>query len=185
MRFLTRRLETAGFDTFSFGYRSLKDPFDQVAGRLAALIEAERLDGIVAHSLGGIISLRSLAQLTTARGGRLVLLGTPLVGSHVAGRIAGWPLGDRLLGAARGPLTEPLAAVDTGWQVGQLAGSRRLGLGVLAGGYREAGDGSVAVRETRAAFLADHRTLPVSHSGLLLSRRVADLAIRFLRRGRF
>ena len=33
--------------------------------------------------------------------------------------------------------------------------------------------------------LAGHRVLPDSHTGLLLDRRVADLAAGFLRDGRF
>lgn len=46
-------------------------------------------------------------------------------------------------------------------------------------------DGTVAVRETLLPGLSAHRTLAVSHSGLIFSRAVAAQAIAFLRNGAF
>jgi hypothetical protein len=43
----------------------------------------------------------------------------------------------------------------------------------------------VAVAETWLAGARDHVTLPVSHTGLLFSKRVADAVVEFLRSGRF
>jgi hypothetical protein len=43
----------------------------------------------------------------------------------------------------------------------------------------------VSVAETKVPGLADHLELPVSHTGLVLSRKVADAIDAFLRSGRF
>jgi hypothetical protein len=46
-------------------------------------------------------------------------------------------------------------------------------------------DGTVCLEETRVQGQTAHLVLPVSHSGLLFSRRVAEAACAFLREGRF
>jgi hypothetical protein len=66
-----------------------------------------------------------------------------------------------------------------------IAGSRPIGLGWIAGGIGGPGDGTVAVAETRVTGLADHCVLPVSHSGLVLSRAVVRNTVQFLETGRF
>jgi len=49
----------------------------------------------------------------------------------------------------------------------------------------EPSDGVVTVDETRLPGLSDHLVLPVSHSGMLISREVALQTAAFLRYGRF
>ena len=56
---------------------------------------------------------------------------------------------------------------------------------MLLGGVGGAGDGTVALRETHMPGLADHITLPVTHTGMLYSREVARQAAYFLRTGGF
>jgi hypothetical protein len=46
-------------------------------------------------------------------------------------------------------------------------------------------DGTVALEETRLPGASAELDLAVGHSGLLLDRRVARAACRFLRQGRF
>jgi len=51
--------------------------------------------------------------------------------------------------------------------------------------FDEDSDGTVAVSETRMPGATDFVTLPVSHTGMMLSARVAREAGVFLQTGRF
>jgi hypothetical protein len=55
----------------------------------------------------------------------------------------------------------------------------------LARGLPTPNDGVVTVAETELAAACDRIVLPVSHSGMLLSRRVARQTGAFLRAGKF
>ncbi|MFO1427368.1 MAG: hypothetical protein U1F11_10455 [Steroidobacteraceae bacterium] len=66
-----------------------------------------------------------------------------------------------------------------------IAGTRPVGLGQFLARFREPNDGTVALRETRLPGTTDHLVLPVSHTGMLLSARVAEQCGQFLRDGRF
>ncbi|PKL94433.1 MAG: alpha/beta hydrolase, partial [Gammaproteobacteria bacterium HGW-Gammaproteobacteria-8] len=70
-------------------------------------------------------------------------------------------------------------------EVGAIAGTASFGLGRLFARLEPPHDGTVSVAETRIDGLADHLELPVSHTGLVLSRPVADAVARFLHQGRF
>jgi hypothetical protein len=72
-----------------------------------------------------------------------------------------------------------------GVEVGMVAGSVPHGLGALVAGFDGAHDGTVAVDETRAPWLADHVVLPVSHTAMLLSPPVLAAVLAFLASGRF
>jgi hypothetical protein len=85
----------------------------------------------------------------------------------------------------RPALVEGFSRLPRGWQTGMIAGSRSFGLGLLVGGTAGAGDGTVAVRETRAEGLRNHLVLPVTHTGMLFSRAVARQVSGFLRSGSF
>ncbi|MEM9300596.1 MAG: alpha/beta hydrolase [Pseudomonadota bacterium] len=182
---LARSLRAHGFDATPFGYGSVRGDPDESAAKLVTRLRDGAVQSMVAHSLGGLIALKALARAPELAAGRLVLLGCPVRGSRVSMRFASWPGGGRALGAARSLLAEPQGLGAGSWQVGQIAGTRRVGLGVLAGGATRPSDGSVFVEETCEDFLTDHLALPVSHFGMLFSRRVAKAAAEFLDRGRF
>lgn len=178
-----------GFRPAVFGWSTRRPGFDRHAEslrRFAAAQAGARLD-FVAHSLGGLLLLEMLARDPGLPPGRVVLLSTPLAGSAVAERVSRWPGVGWLLGAAAGPLGRGAALPEHGFgrELGMIAGSRPLGLGMLAGRPGGPGDGTVAIAETRHPALADHLVLPVSHTGMLASRAVAQAAARFLERGHF
>ncbi|WJW74964.1 alpha/beta fold hydrolase [Thiohalobacter sp. IOR34] len=184
---LAWRLRRAGFLPRLFSYPSVRRPVAVNARRLIAEVRAlgEPL-GIVAHSLGGLVALRALHDEPGLPVQRLVLLGTPLRGSALARRMAAFAPGRWLLGHSRdegllGDARLPGAPPATGL----IAGTRPLGPGRLLPGLRGPSDGTVAVAETAHPLLAARCCLPVTHSGLLLSRAVAAEAIHFLRQGRF
>jgi len=66
-----------------------------------------------------------------------------------------------------------------------IAGTRGIGLGSLMGRSEGINDGAVYLDETRIPGLTDHISLAVSHSAMLLSRKVADQTIYFLKDGYF
>jgi pimeloyl-ACP methyl ester carboxylesterase len=188
---LRRRLGRAlGIRTHSFAYMATaEDPdrvADRLAGRIAAFGDAEV--HLVGHSLGGLLILRALERAGRRAlplpAGRVVLLGSPVGGSEAAAALLRMPLLGRALGRSRAVLMGA-PAVAQGREIGVIAGNRALGLGRHFAHFGEPNDGTVAVRETRLEGAVDRIVLPVSHTGMLLSRRVAQEAARFLGQGRF
>ena len=188
---LARRLRKRGWACELFGYSSVFTAPDSNVKRLA-----ERVAGLqdqddaplhlVGHSLGGLVILKMLADWhTELDGGRVVLLGSPLNGSAVARRM----LGNRLLkpwvGRAAKLLDAGLDDLPGDREVAAIAGTSSLGVGRLFADLEKPHDGTVTVAETKVPGLADHLELPVSHTGLVLSRNVAQATDAFLRCGRF
>jgi pimeloyl-ACP methyl ester carboxylesterase len=184
---LARRLRRAGFEPRSFRYRTTAAGLEQHARALRQFLGPTPRAPLyfVAHSLGGLVTLKMLDETPDLPAGRVVLLGSPLQGSVAARKAAKLPGVRRLLGAARPVLESGRGALATDREVGMIAGSRALGLGLLLGGSGGRGDGTVAVDETRAEGLRDHLVLPVTHTGMLFSRAVARAVCHFLQNGRF
>lgn len=187
MWLLERRLRKAGFSTCRFRYRSTRSALEGHAAALRDHLATRGGEGMdfVAHSLGGLVVLQMLTDFVGCPPGRAVLLGSPLAGSAVARRSARIPGFARLLGKVRPALEAGFSRLPSGWQVGMIAGARSFGLGWLVGGTGGAGDGTVAVSETRADGLQEHLVIPVTHTGLLFSRAVARRVSGFLRSGSF
>lgn len=184
---LARRLRRAGFEPLRFRYRSTRIGLEGHARDLGRFVAANPRPTVhfVAHSMGGLVVLKMLAGAEGLPAGRIVLLGSPLAGSAVARRSTRIPGGRRLLGAALEALDGGHGAVETTREVGMIAGTRGIGLGLLVGGTGGPGDGTVALAETRAEGLADRLELPVTHTGMLMSRAVVRHTVRFLRSGSF
>ena len=121
------------------------------------------------------------------RPGRVVLLGSPFAGSNAAARLEASRIGTALLGRS---IREWLLDRPQAWsgprELGVIAGCGRIGMGrIIAPDLARPNDGVVAVAETRVPGAADHLVLPVSHTAMLASRRVAEESAHFLRNGRF
>jgi len=189
-RWLRRRLETRfGFETVTFGYRTVSEPLAAVLERLHQMIILSRADRVhvVGHSLGGVIGYRFFERFHDLPPGRVVFLGAPLCGSQAARGLERFAIGQRMIGrlAMQELRGEPQRCWKADRPLGVIAGTRPMGLGRLFAGFSEPNDGTVALRETRIEGASDHLVLPVSHLGMMLSSRVADECGRFLRDGRF
>jgi hypothetical protein len=114
------------------------------------------------------------------------LLGSPVAGSDAAAALMHRPILGRALGRSAAALAGA-AFADAGEarDIGIIAGNRPAGLGRFLAHFQEPNDGTIAVRETQFEGAVDRIVLPVSHTGLLLSRRVARETAQFLRYGRF
>lgn len=189
MQPLGAALARAGMAVHLFGYPSWRASLDHNVARLAERIAA--LDTptlhLVGHSLGGVLIAQALAQHGDGHTGRAVMLGPPYNDSVAARRLMARRGGRWLLG---GSVTDWLQREHPPWPgerpLGVIAGTRVFGLAaLLAGRLPEASDGAVTVAETRVPGATDHLTLPVSHSGMLLSAAVARHTVGFLARGCF
>lgn len=185
---LRHRLKQSGYECHNFNYHVWSQPPADLAQRLQQLVEtidAQRIH-FVGHSYGGIILLHLFEQFPCITKGRIVLLGCPANGSSVSRRLVRTPLTRWVLGKGRQRGLLGDAPEWKGWQdLGVIAGTFPLGMGLVAGGPEGPNDGSVAVSETQLKGASDFITLPVSHSGMLLSPRVAHEVVTFLRTGRF
>lgn len=184
-----RYLANAGFDAVSYSYPSVRLTLTENASRLAQFARTLAVPVVhwVGHSLGGLIILRMLERETALMPGRVVLLGPPYADTHSGRVLARSALGTRMLGRSIGEwlqLKKP--AQFPGREIGVIAGTRSVGLGrVVARDLPKPNDGAVAVAETQIAAARDRIELPVTHTGMLLSRRVAHQTGAFLRDGRF
>ena len=187
---LHRRLtHQRGFDFQVFRYASVRSPLTRIIESLRdtiAAIEAPRVH-LLGHSLGGLLIQRCLERYPMQQPGRVVFLGTPAAGSRAARRLARLGLGLRLLGAASAEelLAEHSPRWDVGRELGIIAGTAPYGFGRLLLKFDEDNDGTVTVSETRLAGAAAFLAVPTTHSGLLLSARVAHEAGSFLAYGSF
>ena len=188
LRVLQMRLRGDGFNVVRFGYPTVRAGLDEAAAQLSQRLEAldaEELD-VVAHSLGGLVTLRSLELYPDARVRRIVLLGSPVAGSLSGRRLASFRAGRLLLGANTHVWGERHSMrVPASVEVGVIAGTAPVGLGRLVGKLPPPHDGAVSVTETRLDDAKDTILLHVSHSVMLFSARVARQTRHFLRHGRF
>ena len=182
------RLRSDRFKVLRFGYPTVRAGLEDGAAKLSRLLES--LDSaeihLVAHSLGGLVSLRSLELTPDARVKRIVLLGSPVAGSVSGRRLARHAGGRLLLGANTHVWGEtPAVHVPPRTEVGVLAGTVPLGLGRLVGKLPLPNDGAVSVSETRLEQAKDTVLVPVSHSAMLFSGTVARQVRHFLHHGLF
>lgn len=190
MRPLAARLARAGFRCHNFSYMGAGRPLEAHAERLARYARDLSAGGgpahFVGHSLGGLVILEALQRHPETAAGRVVLLGTPVNGCYAGRRLARYPGGRWFLGQSEDLWREGRAAR---WSrpeaLGVIAGTLPLGLGRLFGPLPGANDGVVALEETTVEGMTERVALPVGHSAMLVSARVAGQVAAFLNEGRF
>jgi pimeloyl-ACP methyl ester carboxylesterase len=187
MQALRLLLVRHGYAASSFDYRSRAQRLDEHANRLAARIAATRepVVHLVGHSLGGLVILRCLKLHGEERVGRIVLLGTPvracMAGLHLE-KLSG---GERFLGTSREIWRNLPEEYRPQRELGVIAGTRPRGLARLVMRLPGINDGVVRLDETEVLGMRERVVLPVSHSGMLVSARVAREVAAFLEYGKF
>jgi pimeloyl-ACP methyl ester carboxylesterase len=186
---LMRRLAERGLRPYVFPYASVFEPMAHIAASLRQMVA--RIDApqvhLLGHSFGGLVIQRTLERYRMSQPGRAVFLGSPCSGSRVARRLGAWGFGRRLLGRAAVEefLVERARRWESERELGIIAGTVPLGFGRLLLTFKEASDGTIAVSETALPGAKSRLCLPVTHTGLLLSARVAREAGNFFEHGRF
>ena len=176
------RLQHRDVATHTFGYAAALEDFAAIERRLAASIANVASRGeyvLIGHSLGGVL-LRSALHSLDRRcmpPARVFLLGSPISPARVATSLAGngayrLIAGDcgELLGSPERMAAIPPLAVPTTAIIGTLGWPS--GHGPFGS---EPNDGLVSVAEARAPWIEDMVQVPVPHSLLPSSGRVAAL----------
>ena len=173
-------LEDHGYKVYLFGYKTTGQPFDFNINRLAAFINSRTEDIIhlVVHSMGGILATEALPKIN--KPGKLLLIGSPINGSKVAQKLhdLGWD--KALLKHAAKPLSKGIKLPLKKRQTMMIAGDSPYGLGRFIASWDSRHDGTVALNETKADWLDDHRVVHTSHMGLLNNREAKKLTVQFL-----
>jgi pimeloyl-ACP methyl ester carboxylesterase len=186
---LKRRLRACGYQVRIYNYRSVRATLAENAAGLQAFLQSLTADTVhlVGYSLGGIVIRALFHSFPGQRPGRIVTLATPHLGSCVAMRMTRSTWGRRLLGRSVQDLASgvPQAWVIPPREIGTLAGSMPIGLGMCCTRLSGPHDGTVAVAETLLSGHADSVAVRVAHFSILMSPVVARQTCHFLATGRF
>jgi hypothetical protein len=189
MLVLRRRLRAQGFRTRQFHYRMVTRSLEHNQCKLQKFIarHARARVHLVGHSLGGVLALQTLQQFPELPVDKVICLGSPLVDSAAGRRLLSFGAGRAILGKTlpEAVVNQPLKGWSGHQPVGVIAGTRSVGLGRIITSLANPNDGMVTLEETCLPGIADHLALPVSHTGLVLSRTVAEQCGCFLRHGAF
>lgn len=188
MGLLAARLARAGYVTHLFGY-SGRGPLEANVERLARYVRGIRPGRpvhFVGHSLGGLLVLETLNRKRDIRPASVVLLAAPVRGCLAGRRLARAHAGRWMLGASVALWAE---AREACWRrdapLGVVAGTRALGLGRALGPLAGPNDGVVRLEETTVEGMTERAVVPVAHSAVIASGRVARLVCAFLADGSF
>lgn len=183
---LASRLAAAGFRCRGFSYGGRSRPLEAHCERLARFARELGPAHFVGHSLGGLVVLEALEAGRSIEAGKVVLLGTPAQGCLAGRRFARHAPGRWLLGESESLWREGREARWTRDEaLGVIAGTTPFGIGRMVSRLPGANDGVVRAEETAIEGMTERVLLPVSHSGMLVSARVADNVAGFLAHGHF
>lgn len=181
---LRRRL---GREVSLFRYPSVRGKFEEIARRLADRIELEGPVDLIGYSFGGLVTLEAVRRSAPGQVGRVVLISAPVRGSATARKLLGRPPAGRwIIGHSAGLLARGMAdQMPEGVDIGVIAGTGGVGMGKVLGAMSGDHDGTVEVRETLLHGDEHRLVLPVTHTGMLFSRRVVEALATYLDSGRF
>lgn len=192
MWLLESRLQHAGFRVCVVGYDSLRQSPAQILAGVDIQVDRCRHGAtgavhFVGHSLGGLFIRAYLQDHRVPSLGRVVLLGTPNLGSKLVDRFAHtrWlPLfGPTAMLLGTGDDSFPNTLGYPYYPVGVIAGITENMVADRL--FREPNDGLVSVASTRLAGMADFVVVDCSHTMMRYDSQVAQQVVAFLRTGKF
>jgi pimeloyl-ACP methyl ester carboxylesterase len=181
------RLRAQGITTHAFGYATPFQDFASIRKRLVTRIDDLSAQGdyvLIGHSLGGVLLRAAVASLPAGARlpRRIFLLGSPVRPARLARKLrrnwvyrvlagdCGQLLASEAGMAQIGPGTIPITSIlgVTGWN------------GRLSPFQDEANDGIVAVSELSAEWIAEEIRVPLIHTYMPSSSRVAQIILERL-----
>jgi len=184
-------LERAGYKVVNSTYASNDNSIEELTGHIDKAVaqcgDAGQIH-FVTHSLGGILLRLWITEHRPANFGRAVMLGPPNRGSEMADTFRHMRLYELLIGPAGQQLGSDAKSVPNrlgaaDFDVGIIAGDRSSL--PLPGIFQGPNDGLVTVESTRLEGMADHITLPVTHTFMMNNPIVIAQAMHFLETGKF
>ncbi len=190
MMWLGRRINRAGYAVYLYDYATTTKnisvhglDFLSFLQQVASNHPGKKIN-IVTHSMGGIITREALGCIGRGDGnclkaeniGRIVMMAPPNHGSDMA------KVAVKILPFSRRwikPLGELSSAPDA--YIHQVPVPDSFDIGIIAGRF----DNKVSQRYTVLYGMKDHTVINTTHSLIMYTRQAAELAINYLRNGRF
>ncbi len=179
---MLRRLRQAGFKTQTFGYSVVRENFDVIVARLREHIKLLAVKGdyiVVGHSLGGVLLRATLTSLPvhTAQPRHAYLLGSPMHASQIARRLKSFGVFRMMTGDCGQLLSTPSRMNAIGALAVPTTGIIGTGgaTGTMSPFGNESNDGIVSLSEVDAPWLSQRVHIPVIHTLLPSSGRVAEI----------
>lgn len=169
-------LKKRGFKVYKFKYKTTGKPFNFNIQKFQAYINSlsHETIHIVAHSMGGILSMRSLPGIRKT--GKLIMLGSPVNGSQAAKAMNTKWWSKKLLKHAQEPLENGVVNPTVFRQSGMIAGtSNGIGISRFVTRLPEPNDGTVALIETQADWIDEHITVNTNHFRMLFHKQVKSI----------
>ena len=196
MLLLNSSLTEAGYDVYNLDYPSIAEAPEALVQIISEDIndcckDSSATVHFVGHSFGGLLIRDYLGRQRPKNLGRVVLIGTPNKGSELADEGLGIAAQDTLLEWA-GPSAQALhtgpdgyaaSLPDPEYTVGVIAGTR--GNHLSDKWLPIPNDGVVSVESARLDGMTDFIDVEVTHWDMRSDPVIAELAIEFLRHGRF
>ena len=192
---LERKIARAGFAVVNIDYPSRRRTVAALAadavgrGMKECLARRAKRVHFVAHSLGGILVRHYMREKPAAPVGRVVMLAPPNQGSEMVDGLREVPgfagfFGPAALSLGAGAGSVPRRLGAAAFELGIIAGDADYN--PINGLWMEGpSDGTVTVASTTVAGMADHITLPATHSFIVYHDEAIEQAIHFLKTGRF
>lgn len=180
---LERRLQQAGWTTEQFAYAAVLESYDQIVERLRSRLEAiadREPYGIVAHSLGGLLTRSALGKIRSALPKQIVMLGTPNRQPRLATFANQIPLFQWWTGQCGANLADPaffdkLPPLTSSYTI--IAGTSGL-RGAWSPFGTDVNDGIVALNETYLSSRDRVITFPVYHTFMMNDRRIQETVVQ-------
>jgi pimeloyl-ACP methyl ester carboxylesterase len=188
---LRHRIAQLGYQERQFRYRSMMRGLDHNLQQLKAFLNETEGDvlHVVGHSMGGVLTRQLFEQQPDPRPGRLIAIGSPLVGCWVGRRVermhprlGPWMVGRTVFDY----ISREQEPVWRGTrEFGVIAGSYPFGVGAVFQAHPRPSDGTILLAETKLQGIQDHVTFRLNHFGMLFSKRCTAQVACFLATGEF